>query len=99
MKDLTIGETANAWVRLRIVQAVQKQVDERLAFHDTEAFNELDEVERFAYAMISEAIAKMNGGLIADLRKDLEIDGTDEEVLAEVIELFDSQHRSRRDPR
>lgn len=95
MRTLTDADRKAAWLRIAIIQAIQKQVDERLAFQDTQAYEELDQIERVAYAVISEGIAKTNQSMIADLRQDLGFN--DEEALAQVIELTDyrdGQHRS-----
>jgi len=96
MKTLTEAKQKEAWLRIGICQAIQKQVDERLAFQNTPAHDEMDQVERVAYAVITEGIAKTNQALIADLREDLGIDDTDD-ALAQIISLTDyrdGQHRS-----
>lgn len=98
---LTEEELAEARTHLELIQAIKKDMSERVAYaHSAEFKVERTDIEQLAYMIITKCIGDTLETQVAALAEKLGVDPSDttEERLAEVIQLFDGNRRITRLP-
>lgn len=99
MRTLTSDELERVRIHLSLIQAIKKDADARHAYsHSAEFAVEKTQIEQVAYLVINKSILDLLESQVEELSKSLDVDlnGTTEQKLAEVIELFDGNRRQYR---
>jgi hypothetical protein len=99
MRTLTQDELNRARTQLELIRAIKKDADARHTYaHSAEFAVEKTQIEQVAYLLINKSIYDMLESQVGDLAElmGVDLDGTTEQKLATVIELFDGNRRISR---